>query len=69
MIHIYTVNRNHVDLCLQGSVDLHKCISQMNQNIAQILVCLQWRSFDVLSGVWCEFDVVCLLLEGLARPL
>ncbi len=22
--------------------------------------------FDVLSGIWCAFDVVCFLLEGLA---
>ncbi len=22
------------------------------------------RSFDVLSGIWCEFDVMCFLLQG-----
>ena len=27
------------------------------------------RFFDVLSGIWCEFDVMCFLLQGGARLL
>ncbi len=27
------------------------------------------RSFDVLSGIWCEFDRMCFLLQGHARKL
>ncbi len=27
------------------------------------------RSFDVLSGIWCEFDVMCFLLQRRARLL
>ncbi len=39
-IRIFTVtrNRNHMDLCLQGSGDLCMCGSQTNQNIIQILL-------------------------------
>ncbi len=33
-IPVYTVNRNHVDLCLQGSGDLHMCGSQTVWNKA-----------------------------------
>ena len=36
-IRIYMVNRNHMDLCLQGSGDLRKCGSQTDQNIALFL--------------------------------
>ncbi len=39
-IRIYTVNRSHIDLCLQGSGDLHMCGSQKSWNITQILVFL-----------------------------
>ncbi len=37
---IYMVNRNRVDLCLQGSGDLCMCGSQTDQNIARVLVFL-----------------------------
>ncbi len=37
--HIHS-NRNHVDLCLQGSSDLRLCGSQLDQNIAPILLFL-----------------------------
>ncbi len=38
--HIYTVNRNCVDLCLQGNGDFPICNSQTDQNTTQILVVL-----------------------------
>ncbi len=38
LIHIFTVNRNHMDLSLQGSGNLLMCGSQMDWNIAWILV-------------------------------
>ena len=70
-IRIYTVNRNRVDLCLQGSGDLRMCGSQTDRNTARILMffTVLWQSFNVLSGIWCEFDVMCFLLQGGARLL
>ncbi len=47
-----------MDLCLQGSGDLRMRGSQTDRNIAQILVFLD-NLFNVLSDIWCEFDMVC----------
>ena len=63
---IYMVNRNRVDLCLQGSGDLRMCASQTDRNTARNLSVFG-RSFDVLSmlsGIWCEFDVMCFFAAG-----
>ncbi len=70
-IYMYTVNRNCVDLCLQGSGDLRMCGSQTDWNIARILMFFTvfgW-SFDVLSGIWCQFVAKCFLLQGGVRLL
>ncbi len=53
------------------SGDLWMCGRQMDwniMNIARILVFLD-DLVEVLPGICGEFDVVCLLLEGLARLL
>ena len=34
---IYTVNRNHVNLCLQRNGDLYMCDSQNDRHIARIV--------------------------------
>ncbi len=39
-MHVYGINGNHVNLVLQGSGDLCMCHSQMDWNIAQILLFL-----------------------------
>ena len=44
------------------------CSSQTDRNTARILSVFG-RSFDVLSGIWCEFDVMCFVLQGRARLL
>ncbi len=63
-IHIYTVNRNHVDLCLQGSGILCMCRSQTDSNIAQILVFLDYLSYFVRHLVWIGCGMV---IAGVAR--
>ncbi len=60
-----------MELCLQGSGDC-ACAAAKRTGIS-----LEFQSFltifdvlsDVLSGIWCEFDVVRLLLEGLLHLL
>ncbi len=64
-MHVNTVNRNRVDLCLQGSGHLCMCGSQTDRNTARIKVFLD----DLLSGIWSEFDEICFLLKGGARLL
>ena len=60
---IYTVNRNRVDLCLQGSGDLCMCCSQTDWNTARILVFL-----DNLFMFFQAFGVnlMCFVLQGRA---
>ena len=47
--HIYGT-RNHMDLCLKGSSNLRMCGSQMDRNIAQILLFLDLLIFYL--GIW-----------------
>ncbi len=56
---IYTVNRNHVDVYSLGSGDLHMCGSQMDRNIARILVFLDdlWCFIMHLVWIWCDMFV------------
>ncbi len=56
-----------MDLCLQGSGVSRMCGRQTDCNIARILVFLD--VLHVLSGIWCEFDVMCFLLQSGARLL
>ncbi len=58
-IHIYTVNRNRVDLCLQGSSNLRMCSSQTDQNTARIWTIWFSDHLYYLSHIWCEYDVIC----------
>ncbi len=60
-----------MDLCFQGSGNLRMCGSQTDRNTTRILMfCTVFGySFDVLSGIWCEFDVMCVFLQGGARLL
>ncbi len=53
-----------MDLCLQGSGDLHICSSQTEWSITQILVFLD-DLLMFLSGMWCEFDVMCFCCKGM----
>ncbi len=67
----YTVNRNRVDFCLQGSGDLHVSAAKQT-GIPLKLSCFSLFLDDLLrflSGICCEFDVICFLLQGGARLL
>ncbi len=63
--HIFNIygDRNHVNLCLQGSGDLRMYSSQTDQNIAQILLFLDdllmsYQTFSVtLSFIRCGIFV------------
>ncbi len=62
-IRIYTVNRHGLDLCLQRSGDFAH-VRQTNKPEYRSNCSVFGQSFDVLSGIWCEFDVMCSFAAG-----
>ncbi len=64
-IHLYTVKRNRVYLCLQGSGDLRMCGSHTDRNTARILMfCTFW---DDILMFYLAFGVYLMLYTGFCR--
>ncbi len=58
-IYMYMVNRNHMNLCLQASADLLMFGSQIDQNIARILILDDLLMFCQAFGVNLVWYVCC----------
>ncbi len=62
---MHTVDRNHVNLLFTRKGRFAHVRQPNGPEYHCNLVFLD-DLFDALPGIWCEFDTVCLLLEGLA---